>query len=72
VRATATYPLLWPTKDNLDSVSLADQAAFEAFYAAAFAKVRGERDTGAAVKAAILAATTTAQITAALNGDTRP
>lgn len=71
VRESATYPLSWPTKDNAGWALLDQQPDFEAFYAAAFAKVRTERDAGAAVKSAIASATTVEAVDAALATDTR-
>jgi len=52
------YPVVFFTKSDLDSVSLADAAAVEEFHAAAVAAIRAIRDGGAALKAQVVAATT--------------
>ena len=69
---TNIYPIIWPTKDDTDSLSIVDQTAFEAFFADAFQKVRADRDAGAGVKVAIQTAANTAAVTAALAADVRP
>jgi hypothetical protein len=66
-----TFPIDWPTKDGLGSITLANQEAFEAFFATAFAVVRTNRSIGVAVKALITAATTVEAVAAALATDTR-
>jgi hypothetical protein len=69
--APGTFPIDWPTKDGHGSTTLADQAAFEAFFAAAFAVVRTNRSIGAALKTIIAAASTVEAVAAALATDTR-
>lgn len=69
--AAGTFPVVWPSADNRSTISLASQAEFEVFFNAAFSAVRSNRDTGASTKALILAATTKAQVEAALATDTR-
>jgi hypothetical protein len=50
VRASLTYPISWNTKDDFDAVSLADEAAVEAFFAEAIAAIRAPLDSGTAIK----------------------
>jgi len=58
------YPVVFYTKDDLDSVSLADAAAVEAFHVAAVTAIRIIRDGGATLKAQLIAATTVAEVNA--------
>ena len=66
-----TFPIDWPTKDGLGSTTLANQAAFEALFAAAFTVIRTNRSIGVTVKSLIAAATTVEAVEAALATDTR-
>lgn len=58
------YPVVFFTKNDLDSVSLADATAVEDFHAAAVAAIRTIRDGGAALKTLVGAAATVAEVNA--------
>jgi len=58
------YPVVFFVKSDLDSVSLADAAAVEAFHAAAVTAIRAIRDGGAALKAQLIAAGTIEAVSA--------
>jgi hypothetical protein len=59
-----TYPVVFYTKNDLDSVSLADASAIEEFHAAAVAAIRTIREGGAALKAQVIAAATVEDVNA--------
>jgi hypothetical protein len=58
------YPVTFFTKDDRDSVSLADASEVEAFHAAAVAAIRAIREGGAALKTSVNAAKAVAEVDA--------
>lgn len=61
------YPVRWNTRDNSDAHEMADAAALAAFYMAAVGTARAHLDSGTALKDAIRAATTTAEVNAVVD-----
>ncbi len=59
-----TYPVIWNTMDDNDTISLADSAALDAFYLTALGTVRSHLDSGTALKDQARAAVTVAVINA--------
>ena len=54
--AALTYPIVWNTIDDGDTVSLADAAALDAFYLTAVGELRGHLDSGTDLKDDVRAA----------------
>lgn len=63
-KASMTYPVVWNSIDDLDTISLADEAAFDSFYDDAFDKVREHLDSGTTLKDSVRAAADRAAVDA--------
>ncbi len=62
--ASVTYPIVWNTKDDTGTESLADAAAVLAFYLTALGAYRGHVDSGTSLKDQVRAASTVAAVEA--------
>lgn len=69
IRSTLTYPVVFNTQDDLDTLSIADAPAMRSLLVAAVAAIRGHRDGGTTLKASVRAATTITAVDAIV--DTR-
>ncbi len=65
--AALVYPIEWPTRNGLDTVSLADNVSVKNFYMTAFAVVKGHVDDGNVFRAAIRAANTMVELDAVID-----
>ena len=61
------YPVRWNTRDNVDVHEMGDAAALSTFYAVAIGTARAYCDSGTALKDAIRAATTSAEVNAVID-----
>jgi hypothetical protein len=64
VKATITWPLVMNSIDDMNSISLANQAAWDSFYSDAIARIKAIVDGGTTLKEQCRAATTAAGINA--------
>jgi hypothetical protein len=67
IRSTLTYPIEFNTKDDLDTLSIADAATMRSFLVAAVGAIRGHRDGGTALKSTVRAATTVTAVDAVVD-----
>ena len=62
-----TYPIVWNTIDDLDTISLADATDLENFYLTALGTFRARRDSGTTLKDQVRAASTIAAVDAVVD-----
>lgn len=59
-----TYPVVWATTDNQETVDLEDADDVESFYLTGLGTIRAYKDSGTALKLTVKAATTIAEVDA--------
>jgi hypothetical protein len=65
--AAVTYPIVWNTLDDSDTLSIVDSAALLTFYLTAMGTYRTHVDSGTALKDDVRAATTIAAVDAVVD-----